>query len=248
MYEELSSSFDWCELAIGVFLDLSKAFDTVHHNILVDKLKYNGICGLALEWLKRDLTNRLQIVEFSAPSSSYHSILCGVPQGSILGPLLFLLYINDLNNVSKLIDLVLFADDSHLFLSHKHSDVLAVNTLTSGLEKLSHLFKANKLSQNLKKGRLNSCYLNQDKKGKTLRAAACKDREFAVNDQFGESLIFCPKIPFGELFSKIIFKNSSDFLILRDSEKFENAVKVRFFGQLKVQNKVRERSTAKCLK
>ena len=62
-----------------------------------------------------------------------------------------------------------------------------------------------------------------------LTAAACKDREFAVNDQFGESLIFGPKIPVGELFSKIIFKSSSDFLILRDSQKFENAVKVRFF-------------------
>ena len=83
---------------------------------------------------------------------------------------------------------------------------------------------------------------------RNLRAAACKDRELAVNDQFGESLIFGPKIPFGELFSKIIFKSSSDFLILRDSQKFENAVKVRFFGQLKVQNKVRERSTAKYLK
>ena len=82
----------------------------------------------------------------------------------------------------------------------------------------------------------------------SLRAAACKDRELAVNDQFGESLIFIPIIPFGELFSKIIFKSSSDFLILRDSQKFGNAIKVRFFGQLKVQNKVRERNTAKYLK
>ena len=81
-----------------------------------------------------------------------------------------------------------------------------------------------------------------------LRAAACKDRELAVNDQSGESLISGPKILFGALFSKIIFKSSSDFLILRDSQKFENAVKVRFFGQLKIQNNVRERSTAKCLK
>ena len=81
-----------------------------------------------------------------------------------------------------------------------------------------------------------------------FRAAACESREFAVNDQFGESLIFGLKIPFGELFSKIIFKSSSDFLVLRDSQKFENAVKVRFFCQLKVQNKVRRRSSAKCLK
>ena len=81
-----------------------------------------------------------------------------------------------------------------------------------------------------------------------LRAAACKDREFAVNDKFGESLIFGPKLPFGELFSKIIFKSSTDVFILRDSQKLENAVKVRFFGQLKIQNKVRERSIAKyCL-
>ena len=81
-----------------------------------------------------------------------------------------------------------------------------------------------------------------------LRVVACNDREFAFNDQFGESLIFGPKILFGELFSKIIFKSSSDLLILSESQKFENAVKVRFFGRQKVQNKVRERSTAKCLK
>ena len=73
-----------------------------------------------------------------------------------------------------------------------------------------------------------------------LKTAACKDRELAVNDKFGESLILGPKISFGELFSKIIFKSSSDFLILRDLQKFENAVKVQFFGHLKVQNKVRE--------
>ena len=63
-----------------------------------------------------------------------------------------------------------------------------------------------------------------------LRAAACKDRELAVNDQFGESLIFGPKIPFGELFSKIIFKSSSDFLILRDSENFKKRSKCGFSG------------------
>ena len=73
-----------------------------------------------------------------------------------------------------------------------------------------------------------------------LKAAACKDREFAV---FGESLIFGPKVPFGGLsIFKNIFKSSSDFLILRD------LCKVRLFGQLKVQNNARERSTAKCLK
>ena len=117
------------------------------------KLEYYGIRGLPLEWIKSYLTNRLQFVEFNGNSSSYHSILCGVLQGSILGPLPFLLYINDLNYISKLIDLVLFADDKNLFLYHKDPNAL-VNTLNSELEKLSRWFKANKLSLNLKKTKL----------------------------------------------------------------------------------------------
>ena len=82
--------------------------------------------------------------------SSRTNISCGVPQGSILGPLFFLLYINDINNASKILQLILFADDTNVFLSHKDADCLA-NILNTELNKLSIWFKANKLSLNLKK-------------------------------------------------------------------------------------------------
>ena len=80
-------------------LYLSKAFDTVDHNILLDKLEHYGIRGVALDWVRSYLSNRLQFVQFNGQCSSPQTIRCGVPQGSILGPSFFLLYITDLNNV-----------------------------------------------------------------------------------------------------------------------------------------------------
>ena len=113
----ISSALDRREYALGVFLDLSKAFDTVNHAILFDKLEHYGIRGLALEWVKSYFSERAQFVEFNNVRSSPQGISCGVPQGSILGPLLFILYVNDLNNAS-LLDVILFADDTNLFISH----------------------------------------------------------------------------------------------------------------------------------
>ena len=105
-------ALDRNEHAVGVFLDLSKAFDTVDHNILLDKLEHYGIRGVALDWVRSYLSYRLQLVQFNGQCSSQQTICCGVPQGSILGPLFFLLYINDLNNVWTLLELILFADDT----------------------------------------------------------------------------------------------------------------------------------------
>ena len=93
IYDKISSAIDRREFAVGIFLDLSKAFDAVNHNILFDKLNYYGIRGLSLDWFKSYLSNRFQYVEFNGCRSSRKLISCGVPQGSILGPLLFLLYI-----------------------------------------------------------------------------------------------------------------------------------------------------------
>ena len=92
LYEKVSLALDRKEHAVGIFLDLSKAFDTVDHNILLDKLKHYGIRGMARDWVRSYLSNGLQFVQFNGQCSSPQSICCGVPQGSILGPLFFLLY------------------------------------------------------------------------------------------------------------------------------------------------------------
>ena len=97
---------------------LTKAFDTINHTILIKKLEYYGIGGIALKWFQNYLTNRKPIVKYNDITSEAMTITTGVPQGSILGPLLFLLYINDIQNCSKLVSTILFADDTNIFHSH----------------------------------------------------------------------------------------------------------------------------------
>ena len=135
LYDKILSALDRKEHAVGVFFDLSKAFDTVNQEIIFDKLYHYGIRGLALDWVKCYFNERSQFVEYNGLRSTPHKIRCGVPQGSILGPLFFLLYINDLSNASNL-DSILFADDTNLFISHKDPDFL-ISTLNCELIKLS---------------------------------------------------------------------------------------------------------------
>jgi hypothetical protein len=117
MYDRISLAVDKIEFSIGIFIDLSKAFDTLDHCILLRKLEHYGIRGVALDWFKSYLSNRTQCVALNGVTSSFKTITYGVPQGFILGPLLFILYINDIVNCSDLLLFILFADDTNLFFS-----------------------------------------------------------------------------------------------------------------------------------
>ena len=109
-----------------------------------------GIRGIAHSCFKSYLSDRNQFVVFKSHYSQKLPIACGVPQGSILGPLLFLIYINDIVNTSSLLSYILFADDTNLFFSHKNLNTLKL-TLNVELNKVTQWFKCNKLSLNLKK-------------------------------------------------------------------------------------------------
>ena len=150
MYDKISKSLDDREVSIGIFIDLSKAFDTLNHSILLKKLEHYGIRGVSLNWFIDYLSHRKQYVRYNETSSSSLIISCGVPQGSILGPLLFILYMNDIANCSNILHFILFADDTNIFYSCKNYLDL-MNVVNEELVKLSNWFRANKLSLNVKK-------------------------------------------------------------------------------------------------
>ena len=101
-------------MVLSIFLDFRKAFDCVDHMILISKLSKYGIRGIALDWFKSYLSDRYQCVAINNSLSEPKPVSCGVPQGSILGPLLFLIFINDFPNSSQHFHFTLFADDSTL--------------------------------------------------------------------------------------------------------------------------------------
>ena len=107
-----SRVFVFTDIVIGVFIDLKKAFDTVPHDILLKKMYAYGIRGNAFKLLKSYLTDRTQYVVYDSKQSETLPIKCGVPQGSILGPLLFICVMNDIGNVSDFLYTILYADDT----------------------------------------------------------------------------------------------------------------------------------------
>ena len=135
----------------GVFIDLSKAFNTVDHNILIKKMYHYRIRLIVLDWFTNYLCNRKQYVSINNVNSNMLPVACGVPQGSILGSLLFILFINDITSISKLAELIMFADDTKsIFFKHANISELFVN-VNNELQKVSKWFKLNKLSLNIKK-------------------------------------------------------------------------------------------------
>ena len=147
---KIVGAFENKETPCCIFLDFAKAFDTVNHHILSSKLHHYGIRGNALNWINSYLTNRKQCVKIGNTLSSELLIENGVPQGSVLGPLLFLIYINDINESSKILNFQLFADDTCIFLSHKNVKSLET-CLNTELKNVHHWLAANKLSLNVSK-------------------------------------------------------------------------------------------------
>ena len=127
LVDQILESFEHNKYTVGAFIDLSKAFDTVDHSILLKKLEL-----------------------YEEENTELETITCGVPQGSILGPLLFLLYVNDLKNATNLLNPIMYADDTNLFLTHKDISYL-FETANLQLERINQWFISNKLSLNVSK-------------------------------------------------------------------------------------------------
>ena len=122
--DEIRHNLDNNTFSCGVFVDLEKAFDTVNHNILLKKLEHYVIRDVAKNWFSSYLSHRKQFVSLGGVISNDLPITCGVPQGSILGPLLFIIYINDMRNVIRFSKVHHFADDTNLLFSHKNPKTL----------------------------------------------------------------------------------------------------------------------------
>ena len=138
------------ETTVAVFIDAMKAFDTVNHQILLKKLEKYGITGNLLSWLGDYLTGRKQCTVANNIVSTYENIVCGIPQGSVLGPLLFLVYINDISSVITNSKISMYADDTVIYISHTNLNV-AITLLQSDLDSVHNWCNGNKLTINCKK-------------------------------------------------------------------------------------------------
>ena len=138
--DRIHLDLDQKQYPIAIYMDLSKAFDTMDHHILLNKLKYYGVNNTELSWFQSYLTERSQYVEVNGITSNALAISTGVPQGSILGPLLFLIYMNDIPEVSTFFKSILYADDTSLLnslsisLNSYDPDIHTINV------ELSHIY------------------------------------------------------------------------------------------------------------
>ena len=150
LVDRVTKSLDRTNIVVSSFIDLKKTFDTVHHRILLRKLYAYGIRGVLLKWFESYLTDRSQYVIYDGVRSEIKVVECGVPQGSILGPLLFIISMNDICNISDLMFAIMYADDTCFLINGTDMNTL-IKQLNFELESLCIWFKSNKLSLNTQK-------------------------------------------------------------------------------------------------
>ena len=149
---EIKEAIENDNIAIGIFVDLQKAFDTVNHKILLGKLDYYGVKNVSNAWFRSYLSERKQYVSLNGVESTLKEMNHGVPQGSVLGPLLFLIYINDLHKCIHNSEVFHFADDTNLLYIPKNKlNNRSIRKLNSDLRNLNHWLLANKISLNSSK-------------------------------------------------------------------------------------------------
>ena len=180
----LNYELDLKNTPINLYLDLSKAFDSLCHKFLFSKLQHYGICDVAINLMKSYLENRKQYVQFDTCISDMKSICKGVPQGSLLGPLLFLIYINNLPNSSKLFNFLMYADDTSLFccledITFDNKEVV----LNNELQHVHSWLRANRLTLNVpKKTKYMLFHKNKSNDIGELNLRICNDAIQSVNE------------------------------------------------------------------
>ena len=164
---KIKQGFEEGKLTGMILIDLQKAFDTIDHEILLLKMKYLGFAESTINWFRSYLTDRTFIVHLNGNFSNPGNLICGVPQGSILGPLLFLLYVNDMPQ-SVSCELLLYADDSCLLFADRNFDNIESN-LNMNFNLLCDWFVDNKLSIHLGEDKTKSILFGTKRKLKRLR-------------------------------------------------------------------------------
>ena len=150
LLDHVYTAIDNRKFVASMFIDLKKAYDTVNHKILLDKMEVYGIRGPVLRWFESYLSGRSQRVLIGSSFSSIQQITIGIPQGSVLGGLLFSIYINDLPGISDVLHCVLFADDTCVTLAENDYNTL-INKFNTELEKITSWLACNRLSLNVTK-------------------------------------------------------------------------------------------------